>query len=403
MFTTQTVRTRSVAIAEHIEAPTFSWSGPAECEELPESKRCVRSFTAWDYRSGHHLADTAEPVSSYEMPVQIWLPKDGAGPWPTVVFGHGLSGDRHQAGKLAEVAVPKGIAVVAIDAVEHGEHPAGTDSLALMQVMAFFGIDVQGLALDPLRLRDNWRQSTYDKLQLLQLLATDSDLDGDEKPDAELSKLAYLGVSLGGIMGPELLALTGAFGAAVLEGAGGRVATIIEEAALFEVVIQVMKPPGTGDGEVARFFPVLQTLVEAGDSANYAPHVLENRYEGSGAAPHLLMMSVIDDDTVPPATNRMLARALGIPHVPPVLEEVGVIDVAPAAPVSANLDGWTVGLFQYDRITNAVDEAPEQATHSNVATSREGLLQALSFVETWLETGTPVIVDPYQQLGTPAL
>ncbi len=397
VFTTQTIEGESAAIAESIRKTDFLWSDGADCQAQPDYLRCERTFTASDYRKDGILAD-GQPVADYELPVRAWLPLDGEGPWPTIVFGHGLSGDRNQAKRLAEAAVPQGLAVIAIDAAEHGDHPAGTAQSELEQVMAFFGIDTAALALNPLKLRDNWRQSTYDKLQVLRLLQLDADLDADGSPDVKMDELAYFGVSLGGIMGSELLSMTDAFGAGVLAVGGGRVATIIEEASQFEIVITLMKPEGTTDGDVARFFPILQTLIERGDSANYAPHLLRDRLVGK--APHLLMINVIDDDTVPPGTNRMLARALGVPHVPPVLEDVGIIPLADAAPITGNLDdgALTAGFFQYDTITKKEGDKPKGATHSNVGDSREGILQSLTFIQTWLDEPAPTIIDPYAEL-----
>ncbi|MFT7621107.1 MAG: hypothetical protein ACI9WU_000268 [Myxococcota bacterium] len=399
-FTTQSIGEESAAIAAHIRAEGAQWTGDASCTDAALFIDCERTFGVNDYRVAEGVQAT--PTASYDMPVRMWLPpqEEGGGPYPTMVFGHGLSGDRHQAQILAEAVAGMGVIVVAVDAVEHGTHPAGTSGSSLEAVMAFFGISISDLSLTPTRLRDNWRQSTYDKLQVVQLLRTSPDLDGDGTDDVDTEHLIYFGVSLGAIMGPELLAHTDAFGVAILAVGGGRVSTIIEEASQFSLVIDIMKPPGTSDGDVARFFPILQTLIERGDSANYARAVTERPAE-LGAAPHLLVMNVLDDDTVPPGTNRMLARALGIPHIPPVLDPVGIIPVLDGAPVSGNaVEGTqTRGLFQYDTITESESGNPKTATHSNVAKSREAILQAVTFIETWLDTGVPTIIDPYAALA----
>ena len=89
-----------------------------------------------------------------------------------------------------------------------------------------------------------------------------------------------------------------------------------------------MKPEGTTDGDVDRFFPVLQTMLERGDAAAWAPYLLGNDLPSTmpGSAPHILMGMVLDDDTVPNTTNRALARALNIPLVPPMRQEVGIVE-----------------------------------------------------------------------------
>ena len=97
------------------------------------------------------------------------------------------------------------MATVAIDAVSHGEHPAGGAKSTIDAVAKFFAVDFATQGFKSLILRDNWRQSTYDKLQLVRLL-TDAantkrnDIDGDGKDDllTDRAHFAYFGVSLGG-------------------------------------------------------------------------------------------------------------------------------------------------------------------------------------------------------------
>lgn len=226
VFTTQSTTDESEAIAADIAGRPHAWSEPPACVAAATWRECHGAFEAFDYRRDGHLVD-GTPQSRYRLPVTAWLPLDGPSPYPTLVFGHGLGSGRDQAAALAEIAVPEGFAVVAIDAVQHGEHPTATASDRLTTTLAFFGVDLRRLALDALALRDNWRQSTYDKLQLLRLLRDAPDLDGDEAPDVD--RLAYFGVSLGGIMGGELAALTPELGLVILSVPGGRVASIISE------------------------------------------------------------------------------------------------------------------------------------------------------------------------------
>src|SRR5207237_9757804 len=106
---------------------------------------------------------------------------------------------------------------------------------------------------------------------------------------------------------------------------------------------------------------------------------------------HLLMGMVIGDDTVPNTCNRALARALGVPVVPPARQDVGLVSVLAAAPVRANLpDGRTAGLVQLDRI-HAADGSVVPATHRNVADSDVGARTWLRFLESY------EIVDPYSE------
>lgn len=404
VFTTQRTWDKSVAIAANVAAGTFKWQAPMACKPMVHYRFCQGTFLAYDYRDGRVVL-AGKPVKQYELKVAAWLPLGAAPPYPTIVFGHGLGSDRLQGEALGDLAAPQGIATVAIDAVFHGEHPAGHKDAKLQTVFGFFGIDVATQGVDALRLRDNWRQSTYDKLQLLQLLKQAPDLDGDGKSDAAPDKLMYLGVSLGGIMGPELAALSPDLQVVVLSVPGGRVSSIIADpSGQFAAIVYALKPEGATDGDVDRYFPVLQTLIDAGDAASYAPFVLHDRLQGAGSAiPNLLFGMVIDDDTVPNTANRALARAFAIPHAAPVLQVVGLLPDTPKTPFSGNIAGGkaTAGLFQYDRITPLGAKKPEKAAHGNMPKSQEALAQDLHFVQTWLATGKAELIDPYAVLGTP--
>ncbi|MFW5921469.1 MAG: hypothetical protein ACOCUS_06480, partial [Polyangiales bacterium] len=322
-FSTQTITDDSVAIAEDIAGRDYALDGAATCTDETTWVRCDATFAANDYRGDdgaihRNPGDTVEPTTSYSVPVTVWLPPEGTGtpPYETLVFGHGLGGDRNQAERLAEFAAPLGIATVGIPAVQHGAHPtvpadASTETIAT--VLRFFALDndVEGRDLLALVMRDHFRQSTYDKLQLTRLLEAGLDVDGDGTTDLDPDALGYLGVSLGGIMGPELLALTDAYGAGVLVVPGGRVSSIVSESETFGPLVLGLRPARASEGDVLRFFPILQTILDRGDAASYGPHLLADRLAGTGDVPSILVGTVLDDDTVPNVSNYALARAIG--------------------------------------------------------------------------------------------
>jgi hypothetical protein len=274
----------------------------------------------------------------------------------------------------------------------------------VMAFFDFFAIDPVSVALRPLRLRDNLRQSTYDRLQLLDLLASDPDIDGDGAPDLDMDQLAYVGISLGAIMGSELLALSGRFGAAILAVGGARFTAIVENGADYELLYLVFEEVLGSADETARMLPVIQTAVDGGDPVNYATHVLEDRIDIlGGPAPHLLMNSALGDNTVPRQSAYCLARALRCPIAGADRFEEGSLPVV-ALPVSGNLGGGTLtaGFMQLDRATDS-EGAVVLANHENGSTCAETLSQERHFLETWLAQGVPEIQDPYLVLGTPPL
>lgn len=402
LFTTQSTWQKSLDIAKDIASRDYKWASKPVCKAEKRYQRCDLTLQAADYRAGRTVAD-GKPVAWYTLPVALWLPLDTPPPWPVMIFGHGLGSPRTQAKELADRAAPAGFATIAIDAVRHGEHPAGANPGTIGALLGFFAISTESLAVDGLQLRDNWRQSTYDKLQLLRAIAAHPDLDDDGKAELRADKIAYVGVSLGGIMGPEFLALQDRVSAAVLSVPGARVGTIIRDSEQFGPLIAALKPDGYGDGDVARFFPILQTLLDAGDSGVYAPFVLRDRLL-PGMAPQLLMQMAIPDEIVPNSATRALARAMDIPHAAPVVQPVELLQVLPALPAVGNLaTGLTAALFQFDRLREDPDGKVQPASHSDLPGSEEAVYQDLVFLQAWLQDGVGKIVDPLLEMQTPPL
>ncbi len=411
VYPTQSIVEESIAVAADVLTRDFALDGAPVCtpDTTGRWRQCEAAFVAGDYRDADaHVPARARgaavtPQSTYRVPITVWLPPAGAGPFPTLLYGHGLGGGREQGARLAEFAAPLGIATVAIDAVRHGEHPtnAGARTDTLNTVLNFFTFDGDRAtrAIDGRKLRDHFRQSTWDKLQLTRLLAAGIDVDGDGTDDVDGTRLAYLGVSLGGIMGSELAALTDAYGAVVLVVPGGRVSAIIADSETFRPLINLVRPRSTTAGDVDRFFPVLQTVLERGDAASYGPHLLRDRLAPAGMrVPSVLVGVVLDDDTVPNTANYALARAIGVDVVPPTLRaEIGLAATAPP-PVIANVaPGTTAGLLQFDVVREGTAVRP--ATHSNVGDSEVGAAAWLRFLSSHWETGAAEIVDPYALTG----
>jgi hypothetical protein len=413
VYPTQATTPDSIAVAADVASRSFTWATAPTCVDETVWKHCEGTFMAGDYRDDDGVfrragGAAAMPLRQYEIPVSIWLPPTGTGPFPLLVYGHGLTGGRDQAERLAQFAAPFGIATVAIDANEHGHHPTveDPDRPALDTLFAFFGINLGMLstrALEAARLRDNFRASTWDKLQLVSLLQADPDVDGDGTADLDVDRFAYLGVSLGGIMGPELLALSPELSAGVLVVPGGRVSTIISDSATFGSLIALVRPRGTTDGDVRRFFPILQTIIERGDAASYGEHILASRLAGTGGPQSVLLGVVLDDDTVPNVANYALARSFGdLPIIEQLLRPVPGLS-AIEGPVVGNFpDGSggvvTGGLLQFDVVGDDMGGS-EMATHGNVGDSDVGASAWLDFLDTHFAGGPARIRDPYAEVG----
>ncbi len=400
VFTTQTVHASSQAVAADIAGAAFDWLAPPTCEATAQQVHCEGTFMAGDYRTDG-VVQGAAPAARYALPVSVWYPAQGEGPWPTYLVGHGLGGDRSLGSFVSRLTGDSPIAVIAIDAVAHGEHPGGVGSDAVDLLTRFFAVDLAARYVDGLALRDNFRQSTFDKLQALALIRQHPDLDGDGRPEVDVDRLGYFGFSLGGIMGSELLALDDGLSLSILGMPGGRLSRIMRDGEAFAVLLNFFVSRNATDEARERLFGALQTVVEQGDPVNYGGHVLGDRLSGAEGGPHTLMVMAVDDQVVPNSTTASLAAAWQVPPVRPTLVTFPWLPDPADAPLTGNRDGLTGGLFQYktvseQEISGVVRRQP--ATHENVMLGRETILQVRRFHRAWADGETPSIINPADEL-----
>ena len=406
VVTTQSITRESVAIAAHIETLSPALTDTV-CTDEGTYRRCSAMLMVEDYRAENGAVDIdvndVSPQKSWEVPVSIWLPPASmAGPYPTIVFGHGLTDTRNSAAMFAEDYAEDGWATVAIDALVHGDHPSteGVMLAGIQGTFRFFALTLSNPpVLDARRLRDHWRQSTYDKLQLTRMLTSDGDLDGDGDNDVDTTRLVYFGISLGGIMSTELVAMSDAYSAVVnMEGGGTLSRIVYDDDSSFSPLVTFVLRRQTADS-IAQSFAALQMVLDRGDGSAYGRHVLLDRLRPSSAVPDYLFGVTLDDNTVTNASNYSLARALGIPHVgDQVRPVVGLTWSSDAPPLMGNGEaGATAGLLQYD----VIDDGGEVvvATHTNMPTSDLARSSIGTFLESHFADGTATLIDPYAEAG----
>ncbi|MBW1880191.1 MAG: hypothetical protein JRJ84_17665 [Deltaproteobacteria bacterium] len=384
-----------LAAAEDVRAQTYAWSSRPGCV----GGRCENTFEASDYRDPTSRLIGPTPAATWTLPVSTWLPS-GDPPFPVVVFGHGIDSGRSEWGGAASKLGDLGFAVVAADALEHRDHPTAADD-DTNDALAFLGIDLATFTTDSIGLRGNCDQTVLDRLQLIELIKQDPDVDADGVDDLDPTRLVYVGVSLGGMLGPSLLALSEDLQVAALPVSGGHLMTFATQQESVAALRSLLELMSGGEAELERLLAVAQAAIDPSDPAVWASHVLRDRLVAEDYPPHVLLPVSLVDEAVPAETGRALARGLGVPHLPPVADPVDGLPTSAALPLTANLDGLTAGYFQYDRVTAGDTVVP--AAHWNTTWSPEATLQIRTFFSTWLERGQPTLIDPYEALGTPPL
>ncbi len=400
VFTTHNEADAWRAVADEAKGESAEWTGFTGCTDRGTVLECEVSTTVLDRRNEDGLVDPSVTPAEGVIPVTVWIPDEGEGPWPVVIYGHGLGSRRSEGYIAARLMGAKGVAVVAMEAVAHGDHPSADPSGGDYEAaLGFLGLDLTSLTINPGMMRGNFDQTNLDRVRLLKLIQDHPDFDGDGVPELDGSQVGYLGVSLGAILGPQLLSVSPDIAGAVLSVGGARLMSIVTDTSSltdFEDIIVLM----VGSKErFDRLVPMAQHVVDPVDSGLWGAHVIHDRFDGS-PAPSVLLQVGMDDEVVPKTAGFALARAMGLDHLKPVAEDVALINQV-EGPLQGNGDGGasTHAFFQFDRVTRGGDVGP--AYHIDTPTSEEGMYQMEVFLTGWLEDLMPVAVDPYAALDTP--
>ncbi len=249
------------------------------------------------------------------------LEKPGAG-WPTVIFGHGLRGNRSQVLAIADTLASLGYAAIAIDAPLHGITPQDA-ALAPLYIEntpfapianeRTFDVDyvnnatgapgpdgiVDGSGTHIINLtsmltsRDNARQMNVD-LSVLAVTVPHIDIDGDTLPDLDGSTVHYLGLSMGAILGTPFVAVEPTISTAALSvGMGGIARGLNGSQSIGPSIRAGLAAAGVVEGtvEFEQFFTVFQTVIDSMDPVNWAAEAALNH--------PILFHEVIGDTVVP--------------------------------------------------------------------------------------------------------
>ncbi len=286
----------------------------------------------FDPTSTHVTAINPFPVltSVQTVPVLMTVPNAFSGMskpvtgWPVVIFGHGLTRNRTDMLAMADAMALAGYAVIAIDSPLHGVVPEVQPELAPFWIGATpfaafanertFGVDYvnnttrapgpDGIP-DPsgthifnlssaLTSRDNLRQGEAD-ISILAVSISSIDINGDTIPDLDGNNIAYVGHSMGGVMGTVFTAIEPLVSRALLSVAGGGIARMLV------VGSETYGPPlraglaaaGVEQGTALfeQFLTVFQTAIDSGDPINWS---------AEAAANNAIMLHEVIGDTVVP-------------------------------------------------------------------------------------------------------
>ena len=274
--------------------------------------------------------------------------------WPVALFGHGLGDNKNNSPfAVAATLAERGIATAAINVVGHGGGAEGTLVVSLAGGTTATvpaggrGVDQNGdslidafegaQALPPrgiIAVRDGLQQTVIDLMQLVRQIEVGMDVDGDQQPDLDRSRIYYVGQSFGGIYGTMLMAVEPAIGAGVANAFGGSVVEAQRLGTFRPLLTQslalrtpsLLNLPGGFDEDVplrnqpplvdpvAGALPIQEVLEntewvsQAANAASYAPHLRRAPLRGN-ARKSVLLQFAKGDQTVPNPTATAVLRA----------------------------------------------------------------------------------------------
>jgi len=272
-------------------------------------------------------------TSTQVVPVLMTVPNANSGKtkpasgWPVVIFQHGITRVRTDMFAIAGALAAQGFAVIAIDAPLHGitdpANPfyrnqllAGSPAGALVTGERTFDMDFEnndGSAcaeghpicqdghIDPsgvhfinlaslLTSRDNLRQANSDLMELTRAIPG---LSYTGAADFDGSRIEFVGQSLGSIIGTAFVAMEPHVNVGVLNVPGGGVVRLLDGSPAFGPSIhEGLAGAGLTQGtpQYDAFMVAAQTVVDSGDSINYA---------FATAAKAILAQEVVGDATHP--------------------------------------------------------------------------------------------------------
>lgn len=252
-----------------------------------------------------------EEFESEEVEFWLMVPSLGPGadaPAPVVILQHGIDDTHRGVCKSARLLIDAGIAVLRFDWPRHGKRGSG----------GFEFLDIS----NPLKIRDNFRQSYVDlasAVMLVEQLAASLDLLPSGAPDgvADLdgARIGYMGASLGSILG---------FGYLPFSDRISCIAGTVGGVGLFHMVDVAItdKLAGFDQATLKGFGYGAEHMIAPGDGVAFVDRLLTNTIPGTMEERYLLMIEVIDDGTVPNESTEILARAAGLPVIAPAVEPI---------------------------------------------------------------------------------
>ena len=341
--------------------------------------------------------------NSVAIPDVMRQPNLGVSPLPpaapntpvaTVIFQHGITGNKLQAVALADAVNSQGLALIAIDLELHGDlkaDPGASDGDGF--------INIPNLRNS----RDNIRQSVVNLYALNQaIISGQTNIDApagtpgvDPGAAPELAPgtdeggvdPGYMSLSLGSIVGDLFHATEDDLTASALNVGGARITNLLLQSETFSGPVKAgLAAQGAPEGssDFARFFLIAQAVVDDADPVNYADQAISGNLRG-GVGAQILQQGNVTDAVVPPVAQYDMANQHANGVASPAFSQVDAIRAILAPQVSSPYAG--PGFYEIPNAGHGAFLSPAFGPTTQIVT------QALTYIGAGLGGGTPTIVD----------
>lgn len=299
-------------------------------------------------------------------------------PLPILFFGHGLFGTRK--GDLTSgyhKKLQNELCAVTVSTewlgLSESDVPAVTKQI------------IAGDFTNMPRITDRLQQAQVNAATLVKLLKGDflkhKSMLVNNKAITDGKTVYYLGISNGGIQGVAFASLTKDIERFVFNVSGGMWSMMIPRSSNFAILAMGLERRYPSAVDRAALVSLSQHLWEYTDPITWAPHVLGTPLPGRTKKKVILQESK-DDDQVPNMATRVVARALGLTHLSPVVESVYGL-TPKAGPLDSAFVQWSTNPPVKPPGTNtpAPKPLPEQSAHLKVRTLDTWKKQVLNFLK----------------------
>ena len=242
-------------------------------------------------------------VPTYDAKFRCVVPETAADPVPTVVYGHGLLGDRTEVDFFSAIASQSGIAACATDWLGMSSEDIG-NLAGVLADMSRFGEQADRMLLG------------HVAFQFLGRLANSGFASHPAFQDAngrsilEIDGAVFVGNSQGGILGGAATAVSTEWTRAVLGVPGVNYSLLLPRSSDWPQFQELFEVAYTDVDDRLMAILLAQMLWDRGENAGYAQHLTADPLPGREAK-QVLLVGAFGDHQVTNVSTDVLARSIG--------------------------------------------------------------------------------------------